>query len=85
VNLIPLKKSTKIILTKVTLTKINPTKVTLTKITLIKITLIKITLTKGKGESKEREANIKLYYTIETIILIAIELGIYYEEAYYIR
>ena len=99
-NLTPLKKGTKIIPTKVTLTKVTLTKVTLTKVTLTKITLTKITLTKitltkitpikttlikGKGKGKEYKANIKLDYTIETIILIAAELGIYYEEAYYIR
>ena len=56
-----------------------------TKIILTKVTLIKITLIKGKRKSKKYKANIKLNYTIETIILIAIELGIYYREAYYIR
>jgi len=78
-NLTPLKKEAKIIPTKVT-----PTKITLTKITPTKITPIKITLTKRKGKGKEYEANVKLDYTIETITLIATELGIYYEEAYYI-
>jgi hypothetical protein len=68
-NLTPLKKGAKTILTKVTPTKINPAKVTLIK---------------GKGKGKERETNIELDYVIETIILIAVELGMYYEEAYYI-
>jgi hypothetical protein len=84
VNLTPLKKGAKIIPAKVTPTKINPAKVTLTKITPAKIAPIKITPAKGKGKGKEYEANIELNYAIETITLMATELGIYYEEAYYI-
>jgi hypothetical protein len=65
--------------------KTTPTKTTPAKITTTKITPTKITPAKGKGKAIEYETNIKLDYTIETIILTAEELGIYYEEAYHVR
>jgi hypothetical protein len=46
-----------------------------------KLILAKPTPAKGKG----KVADIKLDPAIETITLIATELGVYYKEAYYIR
>jgi hypothetical protein len=58
-------------------------KTTPIKITPAKITTTKITPAKGKGKATERETNVELDYTIETIILTAKELSAYYKEAYY--
>jgi len=54
------------------------------KTTLTKLILAKTTLAKGKRKAIEYEANIEPDYTIETITLTTIDLGIYYEEVYYI-
>jgi hypothetical protein len=43
----------------------------------------KVKIIPSKNKRKERKADIELETTIEVIILIAIELGIYYKEAYY--
>jgi len=66
------------ILTK--LTPLKKAKTTPTKSILTKSTPTKTTPTKGKGKAKE--TNIKLDSIIETIILIAAELRVYYKEAY---
>jgi hypothetical protein len=66
---------------KVIPTKTTPAKTMPTKISPAKIALAKIALAKGKGKAKE-ETNVKLDFTIETIILIATKLGAYYKEAY---